>query len=90
MFIVCVSYFCNMKNMLWNFYGKNGLLSSLNKRLFAIRRVANHVPHNKLLQLAHALWVSKLRYCLQLCTNVRTLETETKNSNMKSAQVAQN
>ena len=73
-----------------HFYGKNGLLSSLNKRLFAIRRVANHVPHDKLIQLAHALWMSKLRYGLQLCTNVRILESETRNANMKSAQIAQN
>ena len=27
-----------------HFHGKNGLISSLNKRLFAIRRVANHIP----------------------------------------------
>ena len=32
-----------------HFYGKNGLISSLNKRLFAIRRVANHIPQDKLI-----------------------------------------
>ena len=34
--------------------------------------------------------MSKLRYGLQLCTNARILESETKNANMKSAQIAEN
>ena len=80
------------ENMTWkeHFYGKNGLISALNKRLFTIRRVSNHIPRYKLLQLAHALWMSKLRYGLQLCKNVRNLESEQKNTNMKSLQIAQN
>ena len=73
-----------------HYSGKGGLIASLNKRLFAIRRVSNHIPKDKLLQLAHALWISKLRYGLQLCSNVRTNESEPKNSNMKAAQIAQN
>ena len=79
-------------NLGWkeHFYGKNGLINALNKRLFAIGRVANQIPKEKLTQLAHALWMSKLRYGLQLCTNVRTDETERKNCNMKSLQIAQN
>ena len=73
-----------------HFYGKNGLINSLNKRLFAIGRVAHQIPRDKLAQLAHALWMSKLRYGLQLCTNVRTTDSESKNCNMKAVQVAQN
>ena len=34
--------------------------------------------------------MSKLRYGLQLCTNVRTDESEKKNGKMKSIQIAQN
>ena len=34
--------------------------------------------------------MSKLRYGLQLCTNVRIDETEKKNANMKSLQISQN
>ena len=34
--------------------------------------------------------MTKLRYGLQLCTNVRTEESEIKSTNMKAAQVAQN
>jgi hypothetical protein len=80
------------ENQCWkeHFFGKNGLISSLNKRLFTIKRVSNHIPQAKLLQLAHALWMSKLRYGLQLCTKVRSDETESKSGNIKSAQVAQN
>ena len=70
------------------FYGKNGLISSLNKRLFAIGRVAQQIPHDKLIQLAHGLWISKLRYGLQLYSNVRTDDTEKLNGNMKSLQIA--
>ena len=73
-----------------HFFGKNGLISSLNKRLFVIRRVSNHIPQTKLLQLAHAIWMSKLRYGLQLCSNVRTESTEPKNGNLKPVQVSQN
>ena len=54
------------------------------------RRAANHLPKSKLLRLAHALWTSKLRYGLQLCSNVRIIEDETKNAHIKKAQLAQN
>ena len=73
-----------------HYYGKDGLIKSLNKRLFAIGRVANQIPRKKLTQLAHALWMSKLRYGLQLCTNVRIDPTEKRNGNMKSLQIVQN
>ena len=58
--------------------------------LIKFRRVSNQIPQTKLLQLAHALWMSKLRYGLQLCTNVRILESEPSNGNIKSVQIAQN
>ena len=76
----------------WNehFNGKNGLISSLNKRLFAIRRLSNHVPPMHLLKLAHALWMSKLRYGLQLCSNVRLHESDPSSINLKAVQIAQN
>ena len=79
-------------NLGWkeHFTGKNGLFSCLNKRLFAIRRVKNHVPKDKLPRLAHSLWTSKLRYGLQLCSQIRTKETDSQNTYMQAAQVAQN
>ena len=43
-----------------------------------------------MIQLAHALWMSKLRYGLQLCTEVRINNNEPINGNLKAVQIAQN
>ena len=40
--------------------------------------------------IVHSLWVSKLRYGLQLCTKVRTSESEISGGNMKALQITQN
>ena len=45
---------------------------------------------NNLIKLAHALWMSKLRYGLQLCTNSRLKESDPTSNNLKSVQIAQN
>ena len=42
------------------------------------------------MKVVQSLWMSKLRYGLQLCNKVRTNPTDPKNINMKAAQVAQN
>ena len=55
-----------------------------------IRRVKNQVPREKLPRLAHALWTSKLRYGLQLCSQVRLKESDSQNNYMQAAQIAQN
>ena len=70
-----------------HFHGKNGLIPSLNKRLYAIRRVSNHVPQSKLIKLAHALWMSKMRYGLQLCSNTRLTDSEPNSMHLKSVQI---
>ena len=41
-----------------HFWGKKGLLNALNQRLFAIRRIANHIPKDKLGQVANSIWMS--------------------------------
>ena len=64
--------------------------TSLNQRLFVIRRISRQIPRNKLINVVHSLWVSKLRYGLQLCTITRITEAETKSSNTKSLQLTQN
>ena len=55
-------------NLGWknHFLGTNGLIPSLNKRLYAISRIKKYIPAEKLPRLAHASWTSKLRYGLQL------------------------
>jgi hypothetical protein len=52
--------------------GKGGVLSSLNQILFTIRRLSNHIHLNKLKEIADSIRVSKLRYGLQLYSEVRT------------------
>ena len=74
----------------WNsyFWGKGRLLPALNKRLYAIRRLA--IPRNMLKNVANSLWTSKLRYGLQLSARVILKEEETGDGNMKAVQIAQN
>ena len=73
----------------WNEHLKC-LKSSLNHRLFVIRRVAQKIPKNKLMNIVHSLWISKLRYGLQLCTKVQLNIEEKKTATMKTLQLTQN
>ena len=68
----------------------NGLISALNKRTFTIRRISNQIPKEKVINVVHSLWMSKLRNGLQLCNKVRIEKEETSNANMKSVQIAMN
>ena len=79
-------------NLKWSshFQAKGGLKSALNKRLFLLRRLKNHICKDKLKNVASALWLSKARYGLQLCGQVRTHSTAPTNSNLLSLQRAQN
>ena len=61
----------NDQNWTSHFWGKKGLLQALNQKLYAIRRIANHIPKDKLKQIVDKLWVSKLRYGLQFMHKVR-------------------
>ena len=71
-------------------YGKGGVLSSLNQRLFTIRRLSNHIHLNKLKEIADSIWVSKLRYGLQLYSEVRTTNEQPTSQIMKELQKSQN
>ena len=42
------------------------------------------------MKITQSLWMSKLRYGLQLCNQVRTKQDDPTNTNMKNAQTAQN
>ena len=61
----------------WNLHFKN-LKSALNFRLYQIRRLAGQIPKDKLMSYVHSIWVSKLRYGLQLSATTRTTEQETR------------
>ena len=73
-----------------HFCGKGGLLSSLNQRLFMVKRISNHISKNKLRKVVDSLWTSKLRYGLQLCTEVRLTEEHPKSQYMTMVQRSQN
>ena len=73
-----------------HFWGKGGLLQALNHRLFVIRRIANHIPKDKLKTVASSIWMSKLRYGLQLTHKVRMTEEDTKTKDIKAVQIVQN
>jgi hypothetical protein len=73
-----------------HFCGKGGLLSSLNQRLFMVKRISNHISKNKLRKVVDSLWTSKLRYGLQLCSEVRLTEEHPKSLYMTMAQRSQN
>ena len=76
----------------WNthFHGKKGLIKTLNQRLYLIRRISNHLPKKKLKKIIDSIWTSKLRYGIQLCTQVRVKKEDRKSYNMKTLQMAQN
>ena len=65
-------------------------LSFLNQRLFAIRRISNHIPRDKVRQILNSLWISKLRYGLQQTVKVRLTEEDNETEDMKAAQKDQN
>ena len=66
------------------------LRNSLNQRLFVVRRVQRQIPKDKVMGVVHSLWMSKLRYGLQLCTRVQLTEEEKKCELMKSLQLTPN
>jgi hypothetical protein len=73
-----------------HFCGKGGLLSALNQRLFIVKRISNHISKNKLRKVVESLRTSKLRYGLQLCTEVRLTEEHPKSQYIRMVQRLQN
>ena len=66
------------------------LKTALNQRLFVIRRIKRQITKEKIMTMVHSLWVSKLRYGLQLCTRVQILHDDKKSTAMKALQQTQN
>ena len=52
-------------------FGKGGVLSSLNSRLYILRRMRNHLSKQAILKMVDGIFVSKIRYGLQLLGKVR-------------------
>ena len=64
--------------------------TSLNQRLFVIRRIQNQLPKDKLLCVVHSLWMSRLRYGLQLYSRSVLKEEDPRSSTLKTLQITQN
>ena len=70
--------------------GKGGLISSLNSRLYIIRRLQSHLSKKSIIKLVDGLFTSKLCYGLQLYGKVRTLNSEPVCEDFKDIQLIQN
>ena len=71
-------------------YGKGGLLSSLNSRLFMIKRLRNELNRESIIKVADSLYTSKLRYGLGLYGKIRWTDDEVTTCEFKDIQKNQN
>ena len=71
-------------------YYTGGVISSLNQRLFLIKRFKHQVNPKQLQKVANSIWTSKLRYGLQIYSKVRTQDDIPNNASMEALQKAQN
>ena len=76
----------------WNsqIQGLGGVVSSLNQRLFIIKRLKNNVGNVLLKKLVDGLFTSKISYGLQLYGRVRSNLNDPKNREIKAIQTVQN
>ena len=58
--------FSEKQNWKEQIHGKGGLLSSLNQKVFLIRRLKNIINKDALIRIADSLFMSKVRYGLVL------------------------
>ena len=61
------------EDLKWNtqVFGKGGVISCLNQRLYVLRRLKNFINLESLKKVANSIFVSKIRYGLQLLGKVR-------------------
>ena len=71
-------------------YGTGGLISSLNSRLFMIKRLRNEINKESLIKIADSLYTSKLRYGLGLFGKIRWTEEDITTTVFKDIQKNQN
>ena len=76
----------------WNTHisGTGGLISLLNKRLYLIKRLKNHLNDKNIQKVAESIYMSKLMYGLELLGKIRWSDSVTKTCHFKDLQKAQN
>ena len=79
-------------NQKWNsqIFGKGGIVSSLNQRLYVIRRMKNFVNQKSLKKVADSIFTSKIRYGLQLLGKIRWSDQDSTRADLKAIQLIQN
>ena len=65
-------------------------ISSLNSRLYLLRRLARAISSDRLRRIADSLYTSKIRYGLQLYGKVRLLNNDPTETLLESLQITQN
>ena len=71
-------------------FGKGGLISSLNSRMYIINRLKSHLSMKSVTRLVDGLFTSKIRYGLQLMGKVRTRNEDPECATFKAIQIVQN
>ena len=79
-------------NQKWDTYihGKGCLISSLNSRLFQVKRLKNHQNSDSLNKVVDGLFISKIRCGLQLLEKVRLNKSDPSSIDLTSLQKIQN
>jgi hypothetical protein len=70
--------------------GKNGLISSLNRRVGALKRLKHQIPQKYLADIANAIITSKIRYGLCIYGDTRIKDTDPQTKNQKDLQITLN
>ena len=70
--------------------GPNGVVSGLNKRLFAIKRLKNYINKKSLTKIINGLFSSKINYGIHLYGKVRIMPECPINKDIKAIQMVQN
>ena len=71
-------------------YGKGGVISSLNSRIYMLRRLKSHLTMKSILKLVDGLFMSKIRYGLQLYGKVRMSAEDAVSGDIQALQKTQN
>ena len=79
-------------NLKWQEHirGKGGVISSLNQRLYIIKRLSNSVNNEALIKISDSLFNSKIRYGVQLLGKTRLKNEDVQNEDLKCIQQIQN
>ena len=70
--------------------GVGGMISSLNSRLYLLRRISRVMNQDRIKKVADSLYTSKIRYGLQLIGKVRVNESDPVDTLLECLQLTQN